>query len=208
MNIGDIEKNFNYRFKDKSLLKRALTLASADGVRNNQTMEFFGDAVLEFIVTERLFDINSDEGSLTKKRANIVRDDALACASKRLGLENFLIKSSGDNNNKKAVPSAYEAVIAAIYIDGGLNAAKQFVYSTLDFNYEETNYIGELQELLQEKKQTCPEYSAEDAGTPQAPCFKAKVNVFGKAFTGVGESKQQAKQNAAKSALEYLNNLK
>ena len=119
MDFSQIEKNLNYTFKDKGLLRRALTLASATNADNNQTLEFFGDAILEFIVSERIFSEGKSEGQLTEKRKALVSDKALAPVSKKLGLDGALIRGEGDIRNKKAIPSAYEAVIAAIYIDGG-----------------------------------------------------------------------------------------
>ncbi len=128
MDFSGIEKNLGYSFKNKELLRRALTLASYDNDFNNQNLEFFGDAVLEFIVSEKIFDQSSDEGKMTERRKTLVSDDALTPVSLKLGLDKFLIKSSGDNKNKKAIPSAYEAVAAAIYLFGGKDAPPEFVF--------------------------------------------------------------------------------
>ena len=132
--MTDAERAIGYTFKDKNLLKRALTLASANRDDNNQLLEFFGDAVLEFIVSERIFDEGSTEGALTERRKSLVADSALTPVSERLGLDGFLIRGKHDVNNKKAVPSAYEAIVAAIYLDGGMDEARKFVLSTLDFS--------------------------------------------------------------------------
>lgn len=102
MDFSGIEKNLGYSFKNKELLRRALTLASYDNDFNNQNLEFFGDAVLEFIVSEKIFDQSSDEGKMTERRKTLVSDDALTPVSLKLGLDKFLIKSSGDNKNKKS----------------------------------------------------------------------------------------------------------
>ena len=125
MRLEEVESKLGYTFKDKTLLKRALTLASASD-DNNQLLEFFGDAILEFIVSERIFNENSTEGALTEKRKTLVSDSALAPVSKKLGLDKFLIRGKKDNFNKKAIPSAYEAAVAAIYLDGGMDEAKKF----------------------------------------------------------------------------------
>ena len=85
MKIIEAERAVNYTFKDKKLLTRALTLASADTENNNQLLEFFGDAILEFIVSERIFGEGESEGALTERRKNIVSDKALAPVSKKLG---------------------------------------------------------------------------------------------------------------------------
>lgn len=207
MEFSEIENNLGYTFKDKNLLRRAITLASADNGFNNQTLEFFGDSVIGFIVAESIFDVNSDEGKLTERKKALVSDKALKPVSRRLGLDKALIKSTGDTNNKKAVPSAYEAVVAAIYLDGGMDAARAFVKSTLDFSVKaEPDYKSELQILLQKSKLPLPDYdkSTKDIGTAQSPKSRCKIKINGKTFTGTAENKQQAQKNAAKSALESL----
>ena len=204
--MTDAERAIGYTFKDKNLLKRALTLASANRDDNNQLLEFFGDAVLEFIVSERIFDEGSTEGALTERRKSLVADSALTPVSERLGLDGFLIRGKHDVNNKKAVPSAYEAIVAAIYLDGGMPSAKKFVLNTLDFSFDaaEKNYKGELQEALQGSGHECPKYHTLDIGSPQTPVFQAKVTVFNSTFTGLGGSKQKAEQDAAKKALKKV----
>lgn len=206
MTVIEAEKALGYTFKDKDLLKRALTLSSAAD-ENNQQLEFFGDAVLEFIVSEKLFSEGGSEGTLTDRRKALVADSALAPVSLKLGLDKLLIRGKNDSNNKKAVPSAYEAVIAAIYLDGGMEAAKSFVLNTLDFSDigKSENYKGRLQEALQGGGLPCPEYIREDIGTPQYHEFIVKVTVFGRTFEGRADNSKTAEQLAAKSALEYIN---
>lgn len=202
--IEKAEKAIGYTFKDKSLLTRALTLASASE-NNNQLLEFFGDAILEFIVSERIFGEGVSEGVLTERRKTLVADSALTPVSERLGLDKMLIRGKKDVFNKKAIPSAYEAVCAAIYLDGGMEAAKKFVLSTLDFSQRETvvNYKGRLQECIQ--PDPVPVYECTDVGDAQKHRFKVTVNIKGKKFTGEAEVKKEAEQLAAKAALEYLN---
>lgn len=205
----EAEKRLGYTFKDKQLLKRALTLASASD-KNNQLLEFFGDAILEFVVSERIFSEGISEGELTEMRKTLVSDAALTPVSERLGLDKFLIHGKQDNLNKKAVPSAYEAVTAAIYLDGGMDSAKKFVLSTLDFSADKplVNYKGELQELLQGSGQPVPEYNRRDIGTPQRHIFKVTLNIFGKTFEAQADSVKEAEQLTAKSALAYYNGRK
>ncbi|MDE6504987.1 MAG: hypothetical protein K2L42_03870 [Clostridia bacterium] len=205
MDFSEVEKKLNYVFKDKELLRRALTLSSADNNFNNQSLEFLGDAVLEFIVSEHIFGLASDEGALTKKRAGLVCDNSLETVSRKLGLDGNLIKGCGDTKNKKAVPSAYEAVVAAVYLDGGMAAVKNFVNSTLDYNYKDVNYKGELQELLAKRGEEA-QYLTRDIGTAKQPEFKTVLTVAGKTFEGFAKSKQQAEKHAAQSALAYLKN--
>lgn len=206
MTVSEAEKAIGYAFKDKDLLVRALTLSSASE-DNNEKLEFFGDAILEFIVSEKLFSEGGSEGALTDKRKALVADSALAPVSLKLGLDKFLIRGKNDLNNKKAVPSAYEAVTAAIYIDGGMSAAKKFVFDTLDFSDigKAENYKGRLQEALQGGGLPCPEYIREDIGTPQKHDFIVKVTVFGRTFEGRADNSKTAEQLAAKSALQYIN---
>lgn len=205
MDFSQLEGKLGYRFKDKELLRRALTLSSADNFFNNQTLEFFGDAVLEFIVSEKIFDDTESEGRLTERRKALVSDDALTPVSKRLGLDTALIRGTSDTRNKKAVPSAYEAVVAAIYLDGGLNEAKKFVFSTLDFNARAAeNYKGDLQELLQSRGEERPVYVSENVGTEQSPRHMAKFTLYGVTFEGTAEKVKDAEQLAAKKALDYI----
>lgn len=209
MNAEEVERNLNYVFKDKTLLERALTLPSADISNNNQTFEFFGDAILEFLVSEKIFDENASEGSMTERRKTLVSDKALAPVSQKLGLDKALIRSKYDDNNRKAVPSVYEAVVAAVYLDGGIEAARKFVFSTLDFTkkIKTGNYKGELQEALQARGEACPKYGCENVGTAGQPLFKVSVTVSGKTFYGEAPNKRQAEQNAAFAATEYLKTL-
>ena len=206
MDLKKVEEILKYEFKDKSLLQRAFTLSSYNQEVNNQTLEFFGDAILEFLVSERIYDQDKSEGQLTELRQTIVSDSALTPISKELGLDKFLIKSQNDLNNKKAVPSVYEALVAAIYLDGGMDEARKFVYSTLNFENvpQNENYKGELQEFLQGRGQKCPEYVTLNEGTAQKPLFVVEVTVYGKTFKGEAGNKKLAEQNAASKALEYL----
>lgn len=206
MNYPQIEAKLGYTFKDKKLLKTALTLASADATDNNQTMEFFGDAILEFLVSEHIYDKDKSEGELTEMRKLFVSDKALTPLAKALELENHFIKSSGDTNLKKSIPSAYEAVLAAIYLDGGMDEARAFVHRTMSFTpvAPQINYKGKLQELLQARGEPVPDYIDEDIGTPQKPKFRSHIHIYGKIYEGEADNKKQAEQLAAKSALYAL----
>lgn len=204
--IGKVEEACGYTFKDKALLKKALTLSSYDNVNNNESLECLGDALLTFIVAERYYAENLDEGEITKKKRELISDEALRPVSERLGLDKALLRDKGDNGNKKSVPSAYEAVTAAIYLDGGLDAAKKFALSTLTPLPDALNYVAELQELLQADGETLPEYIKITEGTPQRPRHIIEVTVRGKVFKGEGASFADAKKLAAKAAYEYINN--
>ncbi len=208
MDYAEIEKKLEYVFKDKSLLKRSLTLPSADPDENNQIMEFFGDAILEFLVSEKIYDENKSEGELTELRKSYVSDAALTPVSERLEFDKHFLKSSHDNVLKKSKPSAYEAVLAAIYLDGGIDAARSFVYRTIDFApvSPQINYKGKLQELLQGEGKPLPVYYRKQTGTPQNPVFRAAVCVSDMEFVGEAGNVRRAEQLAAQKALSYLEN--
>ncbi|MDE7379440.1 MAG: hypothetical protein K2N14_00160 [Clostridia bacterium] len=201
-----VEKACGYVFKDKSLLKRALTLSSYDNLLNNETLECLGDALLTFIVAEKYYAENFNEGEITAKKQELLSDEALRPVSEKLGLDDALLRDKGDSHNKKAVPSAYEALCAAIYLDGGLDAARKFALSTLTPLPSGENYIALLQELLQGAGESLPEYEKIMCGSPRQPEHKVTVTVRGETFEGFGENFAVAKKAAAKAAYEYLTN--
>ncbi len=203
--MENVEKACGYTFRDKELLKRALTLSSYDNDNNNESLECLGDALLTFIVAEKYYAENLSEGGITAKKQQLISDEALRPVSERLGLDKALFRDKGDTGNKKAVPSAYEAVTAAIYLDGGLDAARKFALSTLTPLPNSVNYIEAVQNILQAAGETPPDYQKISAGTPQKPRHIVKVNVRGKIFEGEGSNFQQAKKQAAKAAYEFLN---
>lgn len=206
MNYSEVESRLGYVFKDKNLLKQSLTLASFDPDFNNQTLEFFGDAILEFIVSERIFDADKSEGELTELRKQFVSDRALTVVAQKLGLKDFFIKAQGDNVLKKSIPSSYEAVLAAIYLDGGIEEAKNFVARTHDFTPvgSQKNYKGMLQEYLQSFGKPLPEYCRKETGTPQKPKFLAELKTEGLTFCAEADNVKSAEQLAAKKALLHF----
>lgn len=204
--LENVERACGYTFKDKALLKKALTLSSYDNDNNNESLECLGDALLTFIVAEKFYAENLSEGDITKKKQEYISDEALRPVSERLGLDKALIKDKGDNGNKKSVPSAYEAITAAIYLDGGLEAARNFALSTLTPLPDAVSYVAKVQELLQAVGEKLPEYVKKSAGTPQSPRHIIEVTVLGKVFIGEGASFADAKKLAAKAAYEYINN--
>lgn len=206
MDLKETESVLGYTFADKRLLRRALTLSSADGEFNNESLECLGDAVLTFLVAEKYYLEGENEGGMTEKKKNLVSDKALSSVSQKLGLDRALIHGKGDDNNKKAIPSVYEAVTAAIYLDGGLDAARRFALRTLDFRSadRDTNYVGDLKEFYEGRGQTPPVASVKGADGENAPPFTAVYTVDGKRFRGTADNKSQAKQLAAQRAVEYI----
>jgi ribonuclease-3 len=205
--FDDIEKNIGYTFRDKGLLQKALTLSSFDNDFNNQSLECMGDSLLSFIVAEKYYLLGYDEGSITQMKKSLSSDKALAPVSIKLGLDKALIRGKGDVNNKKAIPSAYEAFVAAVYLDGGMESAKKFVLSSLDFSRieKDVDYISALQELLQSSGHLPPEYKKTPCGTPQSPLFKVEIEVFGKTYSATDGNSRTAKKLAAKAAYLDIN---
>lgn len=193
--LENVEKACGYAFKDRELLKRALTLSSYDNNFNNESLECLGDALLTFLVAEKYYAENLSEGEITKKKQELISDEALRPVSERLGLDRALLHGKGDNLNKKAVPSAYEAVTAAIYLDGGLKAARRFALSTLTPAPDVINYVAELNEI-------CPQAVYDK--TIDGARHTVRLTVNGKTFRGEGANFKEAKKNAAKAAYKFL----
>ena len=205
MDFSQLELNCNYTFNDKELLKKALTLSSYDNNFNNHSLECLGDALLSFIVAEKFYKEGATEEGITDKKRELLSDEALAPVSRRLRLPDFLLRGKGDTNNEKSVPSAYEALVAAIFLDGGLDAAKAFALSTLTALPRE-DYISKVQGILQSRGESLPESVDRDIGTPQRPYFEITVELYGNTFKGEGKSKSVAKKAVYKSIYEYLKN--
>ena len=203
--LSKIEKRCGYVFKDKNLLRKALTLSSYDKDFNNESLECLGDALLSFIVAEKYYGENLDEGEITRKKQTYLSDEALRPVSEKLGLDNALIRDKGDNFNKKAVPSAYEAFVAAVYLDGGLDAARAFALRTLSPIAGAVNYVAAVQEILQDRHEKLPVYE-KNIDPSKSPSHTVTVKLCGRTFTGAGDNFSEAKRLAAKGAYEYLIN--
>lgn len=208
MNFTPLEENIGYTFKDKSILQTAFThstYAHAKKVESNEKMECLGDAVLEFCVTKDLyFAIDcDDEHEITEERKKLVSDENLYAESQRLNLKRYLLFVGGEQNlGKKTVASLFECLLAAVYLDGGIDEAEGFLKRNLS-ERSFVNYKGDLQEYLQKKKKPLPVYQAvEKRGTDNAPEYLVSVVADGKEKTGVGKSKPQAEQNAAENWLK------
>lgn len=206
--LDAVEAACGYKFKDRRLLDKALTLSSYDSSFNNESLECLGDALLSFIVAEKYYFDNLSEGEITVKKQQLLSDDALRPVSERLGLDKALRRDKGDTANKKAVPSAYEAFVAAVYLDGGLDEAKKFALSTLTPLADKINYVAAVQEILQADGEQPPVYQSETYGSPRHPEHRVTVKVRGRVFTGGGENLKAAKRCAAQAAYEFLKDTK
>lgn len=218
--LHPLEKYFNIEFKNKDLLKTALTHSSysnENNCENNERLEFVGDAVVDLLVGEYLFKtLKGQEGELTKKRANIVCEKSLSYFASLFHLENYLLLGKGEEKtggrNKPTVKSdAFEAFIGAIYIDQGLNACKKVinkvVIPNIDHAYEETiDYKTILQEHVQSFKSILRYEIVSETGQPHNKTFKVRVIMDNDIILGegVGSSHHHAEQDAAKNALDKL----
>lgn len=223
MNIDKIEKSIKYSFNNKDLLKTALThtsYANENGIPSYEKLEFLGDSILEFISSKYLYNkyTNLTEGELTKVRAQVVCEDSLKEVAKKHKFYNYILVSkseqiSGGNRKSAILADCVEAVIAAIYFDGGLECAEEFIVDNLNETIEyATNHIGMkdyktvLQEKLQENGEVHIEYNIlKESGPDHDKTFEVEVscnkNVLAK---GIGKSKKMAEMEAAKEALRKL----
>ena len=226
MELSSFEKKIKYNFSDNNLFKEALTHRSyinespSWGTGHNERLEFLGDAVLELVITEILFLKYPDmpEGGLTSIRAALVNYQMLAEIAKSIDLEEAILLSKGeakDTGRARDVilANAFEALLGAIYLDGGYKAAKdfveKFVVPQLSKVMSEKLYKDPksyLQEIIQEKMKLTPIYEIlSEKGPDHAKVFETGV-YFGKKLVAVGKgfSKQEAEVEAAKKALEEI----
>ncbi len=212
------EEALGYTFFDKKLIKNALTHSSStsDKSLDNERLEFFGDAVLDLVIREYLYHNypKHQEGDLTEAKSAVVCRASLAKASRKIGLKSFLFLGRGIGR-KRAVPDslladAYEAIVAAIYLDGGYQPVRNFILMTLKgeipFAMEQANsanYKSNLQKLLQQQKRSLPVYRVLGATGPEhSRIFEVAALVEGEEMgRGTGSSKKSAEQEAARLAL-------
>lgn len=222
--IDGCEKKLGYSFKDKMLLRQCFTHASYANEhtgKDNELLEFFGDSIIEFVVTEYLYkNALGDEGDLTQKRAELVSKTPLLNMVKKMGLYEFVLLGRGQNKNhnleEKLYSSLYEAVVAGIYLDGGIASARKFIKDTLIAEYErtqnksKTSFKAEVKSQLQEYVQkhklgTIAYETLYKKGPDHAPEFSVAVTLNGNELAqAIGQSKQKAQANAAQKALERI----
>ena len=213
----DLEARLGYVFKDGDLLKRALTHSSADTVRSNERLEFLGDRVLGLVAAEKLHALYPDdaEGALALKFNALARQDACVRAAEAAGLADHIILAkselgSGGRGKPAILGCACEAVIAALYLDGGLEAARAFIEkywaeSFASLSHDMRDPKTALQEWAQARKNG-PQYrQVGREGPDHAPRFKVEVSVKGlDPETGEGGSKREAEQDAARKMLDKI----
>lgn len=222
-NLEDFQKNIGYKFKNITFLKIALThksyLDDYPELQSNQRYEFFGDAILDFDLTEYLFESypELDEGSLTKIRSSAVNQFYLVELGKKINIGKFLYlgsaeDSTGGRNKDSIIEDALEALIAALYFDGGLKAVNNFVskfiypsIKDLSLNPGQKDYKTRLQEYYAKVGKKV-NYMDSSTGPDHDKKFQTQV-FLDKEIIGVGEgkSKKSSQQEAAKQALEKIN---
>lgn len=205
--LSAAEGKLGYVFKDKQLLERCFThssYANAHGGESNERLEFLGDALLGFLVAEELYGKGGSEGAMTAERIRLVAAQPLARAVRAAGLDAFLLHAG--NAGEKSVSSLFEALIAGIYLDGGMEPARAFVRANLPMAEErEPNYKGDLQEYLQGRAEARAVYEVvASAGAPHAPTFTVRASACGLAAEGAGTSRRAAEKEAAKNLLALL----
>jgi len=224
--LTELEKKLGVTFLNKALLNQALTHSSyaheirQKGVYDNERLEFLGDAVLKVVMSEFLYNKfpGHAEGDLTKIRATAVSDETLAMIARRLKLGKYLLlgeneKRSGGRERRSNVANAFEALLAAIYLDGGLGRARDLIVDFLKGEVDKISSVGfirdyksALQEFVQKKGWGLPQYhTVRESGPKHKKVFQIEARVKGKVFgKGSGFNKKEAEQNAAKIAYEKL----
>ncbi len=222
-----LEERLEYRFRQPDLLERALThrsLANEDAtgaILDNESLEFLGDAVLGFTIADTLFRRfpEYDEGQKSKVKSLLVSTPTLAKLARQLGLGDFLIlgrgeEKTGGRRKQALLADGYEALIAAVYVDGGIDAARGFILRQFEPLIDEVrqpgfggrDYKSSLQEYLQAHDYPLPEYHvASESGPDHRKLFQVEVRVRGEVVAqATGRSKKEAEQEAARLALERM----
>ncbi len=220
--IKDLETAIGYQFKNITLLQNALTHSSYanehwhDSLKSNERLEFLGDSILGMVVAQYLYRTFPDrlEGDLTRMRADMVCEGSLAQIAQRIGLGKHLLlgngeEQSGGRNRPSILADAVESVLAACFLDGGMEAAEQFIQTFVLCNVpsgkpHNLDYKTAFQELVQQKKDQHIAYRlVGESGPDHHKEFAVEVSVNGKVVgKGIGSSKKRAEQEAARQAME------
>lgn len=215
-----LEKTLHYRFQNAELFQQALTHRSATN-RNNERLEFLGDAVLDFVVSGAVYRAYPEaaEGDLSKLRAALVKDVTLAQLASEMGLGEHLILGSGEqktggHRRESILADALEAIFGAVFLDSGFDAAKQLIDQVYEQRYRNLPDIKDLrdpktrlQEWLQARKMELPNYElVEVSGKDHKQRFSVTCTVVEKSAASTGESttRRKAEQKAARKMMEIL----
>lgn len=224
--MKSLEKKINYTFRSPALLENALTHSSyanehrEEGISSNERLEFLGDSILGLVVAEHLYRLRPDlpEGDLTRIRATLVCENSLVEVAKTLGVGDYLKLGKGEQaGGGRERPSiqadAVEAILAAVYLDGGIGQVRKIIHALiLEQGTEKTaaarDYKTALQEIVQrENGKTLSYRLIAESGPDHAKLFTMEVQLNGETIgSGQGKSKKEAEQAAAKTAVKSLEN--
>lgn len=221
-----LERSIGYSFKDRTLLQNALRHSSyvnekSDQGSDNECLEFLGDAVLSLVIGHLLMEKYPDqkEGILSKMRANLVNEVRLADISRTMNLGVFLLLGKGElitngRGKNSILADAFEALVAAVYLDGGFDSAfsmvkNHFIDLIKDIKPEDTAYVfdakSKLQEMVQTRFRETPVYKViDEAGPDHDKTFTVQLRFSDMTAEGTGKSKKNAEQEAARKALDLL----
>jgi len=223
---SELEGKLSYKFSEPSLLIQALTHKSyanenrIEGVGHNERLEFLGDTVLDFIISDFIMKLcpESPEGELSKLRAVVVSEANLSRVARDLGFGDYLLlgkgeEQTGGREKNSLLANALEAVIASLYMDGGLDVAYRFILDRFESDIRGMvangltyDYKTDLQEHCQSRFGALPKYSiVKESGPDHQKVFEVEILADGRTLgNGVGRSKKEAEQQAAREALEKL----
>ena len=214
--LTEVQEIIGYNFKDPRLLRECFTHSSyPDGDRtyDNERLEFLGDSVLGFVVSDYLFKSkNNDEGKMTEFKQGIVSTIPLAKAMDNLGLHKYLLKSKSLEITDKLKENLFEAVVAGIYLDGGLEEARKFIMKNLVLKIKDigsatlNDYKSQINEFSAKNKLGTIKYTLKSKkGSDHQPLFEVQAMLNGQVLaTGEGGSKKIAEQKSAEKALKIL----
>lgn len=221
--MKELQKKIGYTFKNEKLLEEALTHSSYTNgkhLKSNERLEFLGDSVLSIVVSKYLFEnlTNMPEGQLTKIRAGVVCENALYPFARKIDLGKYIFLGKGEEmtggrDRHSILADAFEALIAAIYLDGGIEAARAFILPFIppvdklkNGKFLLGDYKTVLQEIIQQNPEEKVTYEiAAESGQAHNKQFTANVLLNGQVIgTGIGKSKKEAEQNAAKEAIGLM----
>ena len=210
--IDGLEQALSYTFQDRTLLEKALTHPSAGGLRF-QRLEFLGDRVLGLVIAHWLYELFPDdfEGHLTKRLANMVNRTALNTVAQSLNLSHYILSDTEMMYHSRVMADCCEALLGAVYLDSGLQGAQTLIRRIwaplLDDHAMPpvTDAKSALQEYLQGLKHPLPHYHlVSQNGPSHSPIFHIRLDINPtQSFTGTGQSKREAEQRAAQSALDF-----
>jgi len=216
--IKELEKIIKYNFKKPIFLEKALTHKSFNNETNNEKLEFLGDRVLGLIIAETLLEKypNEKEGIIDKKFANLVNKKTCSLIAKRINLKKFILLGSShkklERSAEKISSDCLEALVGAIYLDGGYKSVQKFIFIFWDEYLVKSTITlidskTKLQEFSLKKFKELPKYIFFKKSGPQhRPLFKTEVQIpNSKKIVGIGSSKKKAQQNAAAKLLKILN---